>query len=59
MSSQQEQANVQAASDAYVVAHQGALLSDSETDVIYHSATFNYILFASIGRHNTFVKNPV
>ena len=33
MSSQQEQAAVQAASDAYVAAHQGALLS--ETDVIH------------------------
>ena len=32
MPSQQEQAAVQAAADAYVAAHQGALLS--ETDVI-------------------------
>lgn len=34
MPSQQEEAEVQAASDAYVTAHNGALLS--ETDVIHH-----------------------
>ena len=47
MSTQQERAAVQAASDAYVAAHQGALLS--ETDVIpYDPLNFMCMVFSLI-----------
>ena len=54
MSSQQEQAVVQAASDVYVPSCSPRLLP-SETEG-YTSAAFDYILIASFGRCNACVQ---
>ena len=53
MSSESEQAAVQAASDVYVVTRQGALLS--ETDLI-HSVILSYIFISSFGEHKACVQ---
>ena len=54
MSSQQEQAVVQAASDVYVPScSPRPLLSETEE---YISVAFNYILIASLGRRNACVQ---